>query len=223
MRVALVLLSAGALLAAGNKSVKRMESAAEVLEAVMGVPDKAIPQTLLDKSECAVIVPGVLKAAFGFGGKYGRGYMFCRGAKGVGWRAPAGVRIEGGSFGLQIGGSQTDVIMLVMNSKGVEKLLKSKVTLGADAAAAAGPVGRSTTAETDALMRAEILTWSRSRGLFAGISLHGATLRQDLGANQDLYGREVPNSEIVKGSVGPPESAQRLMGLLNKYSSRRSS
>jgi lipid-binding SYLF domain-containing protein len=206
---------------AGPKAAERLNDAAAVFEQVMEIKERAIPQGLLDKSHCVIVVPGVLRAAFGFGGKYGRGYMACRKAGGLGWSAPAGVRIEGGSFGLQIGGSQTDVIMLVMNENGAEKLLKSKVTLGADAAAAAGPVGRSASAETDALMRAEILTWSRSRGLFAGISLQGATLRQDSRANEEVYGKVVSNAEIVHGKVTAPSSAARLLGLLNKYSSRK--
>jgi lipid-binding SYLF domain-containing protein len=204
-----------------SKAASRLDDAATVFEEVMGIKEKSIPQSLLDKSHCVVVVPGVLKGAFVFGGKYGRGYMSCRKKGGAGWSGPAGIRMEGGSFGLQIGGSQTDVIMLVMNEKGVEKLLKSKVTLGADAAAAAGPVGRTTSAETDAMMRAEILTWSRSRGLFAGISLQGATLRPDGGANEEVYGKEVSNPDIVQGKVTAPAAANKLLGLLNKYSSRR--
>ncbi len=188
----------------------------------MGISEKAIPQTLLDKAECAVVVPGLKKAAFIIGGKYGRGFVSCRLKGGAGWTGPAGVRVEGGSFGLQIGGSETDVIMLVMNERGAQRLLSSKFTLGADAAAAAGPVGRTATAETDATMMAEILTWSRSRGLFAGVSLQGATLRQDLGTNKDMYGRTLENKEVINGNLSAPAPAAKLIGLLNKYSSRKS-
>jgi len=208
---------------AQKETGKRLNESMEVLEAVMRVKENAIPQGLLDKAECVVIVPGVKEGAFIFGGKYGRGFLVCRKRGGVGWGGPGGVRVEGGSFGLQIGGSETDVIMLVMNRKGVEKLLKSRFTLGADASVAAGPVGRTVSAETDALMRAEILTWSRSRGVFAGVSLQGATLRQDLDVNKDLYGQEISNADIVAKGLAAPASASTLISLLNRYSSRKSS
>jgi lipid-binding SYLF domain-containing protein len=174
---------------------------------------------LLDKAHCVVIVPGLKKGAFIVGAKYGKGCISCRkpGEAG-GWSAPGTVRIEGGSFGLQFGGQESDVVLLVMNQKGAERLLASKFTLGADAAVAAGPVGRDARAETDALLTAEILSWSRSRGVFAGISLTGATLRQDLDDNRALYGRTLENKEIVLGDLAPPESATRLLELLQKYS-----
>jgi len=214
------LVSTGFLLAQ-TETVKRLEEAATILQEVMDIADKAIPQSLLDKSECAVIVPGLKKGAFIIGGKFGRGFVSCRKKEGAGWSAPAAVRVEGGSVGLQIGGSETDVIMLVMNQRGVDRLLSSKFTLGGDASVAAGPVGRTATAETDALMTAEILTWSRTRGVFAGVSLHGATLRPDESTNKDLYGRALQNREIVSGNQATPPAASRLIGLLNKYSGRK--
>src|SRR6266852_4919267 len=160
-----------------NESAKRLEESAAVFSEIMSAPDKGIPDELLEKAQCIVIVPGMKKGAFIVGGQYGKGFIECRRASGKGWSAPAAVKVEGGSFGFQIGGSETDAIMLVMNKKGVEKLLSSKFTLGADATVAAGPVGRSASANTDAKMQAEILTYSRSRGVFAGIALDGATLR----------------------------------------------
>jgi lipid-binding SYLF domain-containing protein len=212
-------------LAAGDdkaKQVDRMEEATAVFTEVMATPDHAIPRDLLEKSECIVIVPGVKKAAFVFGAKFGTGYLLCRRAGGAGWSAPGTVRIEGGSFGFQIGASETDVVMLVMNHSGRNHLLSSKFTLGGDASVAAGPVGRTAAAETDAQMSAEILTWSRSKGLFAGISLTGATLRQDLDDNAALYGKRMENREIVKdGETRVPSSAKRLLGLLNEYSDTR--
>jgi lipid-binding SYLF domain-containing protein len=162
-----------------------------------------------------------MKGAFIVGAKYGKGFLSCRKKSGVGWTAPGTVRVEGGSFGLQIGGSETDVIMLVMNERGVQRLLSSKFTLGGDASVAAGPVGRTATAQTDAYMTAEILSWSRSRGLFAGLALTGATLRQDLDDNKELYGRTVENKEIVNKELPPPKSAERLLSLFNKYSARK--
>ena len=198
---------------------ERLDESAKVIKEIMESGDRAIPQDLLDKSHCVVVVPGVKKGAFIVGAKYGRGFISCRKGN-VGWSAPAGVRMEGGSFGFQIGGSETDVIMLVLNERGAEKLMKSKFTLGGDASVAAGPVGRTTSAETDALMRAEILSWSRSRGVFAGISLKGATLRTDQDANRELYGKEMANGEIL-ASGEPPQSAAPLLAQLNKYSSRK--
>ncbi len=208
---------------AADDHLKRLEESAAVLEEVMDTPDKSIPQDLLNKADCVVIVPGLKKGAFIVGAKYGRGFFTCRKKGGVGWSAPAAVRVEGGSFGFQIGGSETDVIMLVMNERGVKRLLASKFTLGADASVAAGPVGRSATAETDATLRAEILTWSRSRGAFAGVALNGATLRQDKDTNKDLYGRAIENRDIILTDRAAPSGAGRLLSLLNKYSSRKSS
>jgi lipid-binding SYLF domain-containing protein len=216
----LVLLLA-CILAAQTDDVKRLKEATAVFTEVMDTPDKAIPQELLEKAHCAVIIPGLKKGAFILGAKYGRGFVTCRKQGGVGWSAPGGVRVEGGSVGFQIGGSETDVVMLVMNERGASRLLSSKFTLGGDASVAAGPVGRSMTAQTDATLRAEILSWSRSRGVFAGISLQGATLRQDEDTNTALYGKKTTNRDIVTNGVAPPADAAPLLAALNKYSSRK--
>jgi len=206
---------------AASDAPKRLQSAAQAFKEVMGIPDKSIPQDLLSKAECIVIVPDLKKGAFIVGGKYGKGFLSCRKKNGVGWSAPGAIRIEGGSVGFQIGGSEMDVFMLVMNEKGVDRLLSSKFTLGGDATVAAGPVGRVAQAETDARMTAEILTWSRARGLFAGIALNGATLREDEDWNTELYGKPLKNREIVEGSVAPPNSAATLLTELDRYSSRK--
>ncbi|MBL8175267.1 MAG: lipid-binding SYLF domain-containing protein [Bryobacterales bacterium] len=221
MRTYFILPFLSGLLFAGAEEDKRLENAAIMFEEVMGTKDKEIPQDLLDKASCAVFVPGLKKGAFVFGAKYGRGFVSCRKKEGPGWSAPGAIRVEGGSFGLQIGGSETDVIMLVMNDKGASRLMSSKFTLGGDASAAAGPVGRTASAETDATMRAEILTWSRARGVFAGISLQGATLRPDKDAIKGIYGKEMENKDIVFGSVETPAAAGKLIGLLNKFSGRK--
>lgn len=204
----------------GEESAKRLNESATVFTEIMATPDKGIPDELLEKAHCIVIVPSMKTAAFVVGGKYGKGYMSCRNPRGAGWSAPGTVRIEGGSVGFQIGGSETDLVMLVMNAGGKNKLLQSKFTLGGEGSVAAGPVGRTATAQTDAQMHAEILSWSRSQGLFAGIALTGATLRQDLDDNADLYGKKMENSQIVSGSVHTPKSATHLIGLLNRYSFR---
>jgi lipid-binding SYLF domain-containing protein len=198
----------------------RLQESAQVLSEIMQAPDKGIPQNLLDDAYCAVIVPGVKKGAFIVGGKYGRGFMVCRGEKHGKWGAPAAVRIEGGSIGWQIGGSDSDVVMLVMSPEGKRSLLQSKFTLGGNAEVAAGPVGRSTSANTDARMSAKILSWSRSHGVFAGLSLNGATLREDLDVNKELYGKSLTNREIVNSNMTPPAGAQPLITELNKYSPR---
>ncbi|HOM98647.1 MAG TPA: lipid-binding SYLF domain-containing protein [Acidobacteriota bacterium] len=206
---------------AGNQEeVQRLEECARVLEEVLDIPE-GIPQDLLDKAECVVVIPSMKKFALGFGGSYGKGAMVCRSGKRFDgpWTAPAMMRLEGGSFGLQLGGSATDVILLVVNSRGAESLLKSKVKLGADAKVAAGPKGRSTEAATDVLMTAEILAYSRSKGIFAGISLEGSTLRPDDGANEDVYGRKIEAQQIVlEGAVDPPAGARPLINLLQKRS-----
>jgi lipid-binding SYLF domain-containing protein len=207
--------------AAEPDTTKRLAAAADAFKEVMDTPDKSIPQQLLDKAQCVVIVPGLKSGAFIVGAKYGKGFVSCRRKDGVGWSAPGSVRIEGGSFGFQIGGTETDVFMLIMNQKGMDRLLTTKFTLGGDATAAAGPVGRSTQAETDAAMTAEILTWSRARGLFAGVSLNGSTLREDDDWNREMYGKALNNREIVTGDVKPPAAAAPLADLLNKYSSRK--
>lgn len=206
---------------AASDAPKRLQIAAEAFKEVMGIPDKAIPQELLEKAECIVIIPDLKKGAFIVGGKYGKGFVSCRKKDGVGWSAPGSIRIEGGSVGFQIGGSEMDVFMLVMNDRGMDRLLGDKFTLGADATVAAGPVGRVAQAETDARMTAEILAWSRARGLFAGIALNGATMREDDDWNQDLYGKPLKNREIVSGSVAPTKSAAPLLRELDRYSSRK--
>ncbi len=203
-----------------NDTEKRLDAAANVLSDIMGAPDKGIPQDLLGKAACVVVVPGVKKGAFVVGAKYGRGFIVCR-KPGRGWSAPAGLKVEGGSVGFQIGGSETDVVMLVMNEGAIDKLLSSKFTIGADASATAGPVGRTAAAETDIQMHAQLLTYSRARGLFAGISLEGATLRPDDDANKDLYAKEISSRDIVRGNTAPPTAASGLLAELNKYSARR--
>ena len=206
------------LVAKDSESVKRLNEAAMVFSEIMATPDKGIPEDLLAGAHCVVIVPGLKTAAFLIGGKYGKGYVSCR--RRGGWSAPGTVRIEGGSVGFQIGGSMTDLIMLVMNQGGADKLLSSKFTLGAEGSVAAGPVGRTATAQTDLQMHAEILSWSRSQGLFAGLALEGATLRQDLDDNAELYGKRLKNREIVTTSVRTPRAAAKLIGLLNKHPAR---
>jgi len=213
--------SACLLSAAANPDAERLNRAATVFQEVMQAPDKGVPQDLLDRSQCIVVVPGLKKGAFVVGAKYGRGFFSCRAKGGAGWGAPAAVRVEGGSFGFQIGGSETDVVMLVMNQRGAERLLLSKFTLGGDASVAAGPVGRTATAETDAYMTAQILTYSRSRGVFAGLSLSGATLRQDLDSNKSIYGKTVTNKEIIEGGVAVPAMAKGFIAALDKYSARK--
>lgn len=194
----------------------RLNAAAVVLKEIAGQPDAGIPRDLFKKAECVVIVPGMKKGAFIVGGKYGRGFMSCRKDSG-GWTAPGGVRVEGGSVGFQIGGTETDVIMLVMNESGVDKLLSSQFTIGGEASAAAGPLGRNASALTDAQMRAEILSWSRARGVFAGISLDGATLRGDDSTNTELYGRETSNRALITNAIPAPAGADRLMKELSKF------
>jgi len=221
LRLFAALVLGSTLASAANDAPARLSAAANSFKEVMGIPDKSIPQDLLSKAYCIVIVPDLKKGAFIFGAKYGKGFVSCRQKDGVGWSAPGSIRVEGGSFGLQIGGTETDVFMLVMNERGMERLLSTKFTLGGDATAAAGPVGRSTQAETDAALTAEILTWSRARGLFAGISLSGATLREDSDWNMELYGKSITNREVVTGSTAPPASAGSLMTELNRYSSRK--
>lgn len=224
MRMNLILaatLAVTPLLAKDNEPAKRLNAAALVFSEIMAAPDQRIPQDLLDNAHCIVIVPELKTAAFLVGGKYGKGYVSCRPSNGIGWSAPATVRIEGGSVGFQIGGSQTDLILLVMNERGADKLLSSQFTLGGEGSIAAGPVGRTATAGTDAFMRAEILSWSRSQGVFAGISLHGATLRQDLDDNATLYGKPLENRQIVTTPVSAPKAAKKLIDVLNKHSSRR--
>ena len=211
------------LLAADNeKETDRVENSGKVMSEILNVPDN-IPQSLLNKAECVIVLPSVLKAAFIVGGSYGRGVMTCRGGENFtgAWGAPTMMALEGGSFGLQIGGEATDFVLLLMNDRAAKGVLSSKVKLGGDASVAAGPVGRTTSAATDATMRAEILSYSRARGVFAGISLEGSTLRPDNDANKKLYGKEIKADEIVlKHAVKAPTSAHQLLASLNKKSPR---
>lgn len=201
---------------------ERLTEASDVFSEIMKTPDKGIPQDLLSKAECVIILPNVKKAAFVVGGEYGRGFAECRNTSGTGWGAPAAMKLEGGSLGFQIGGSSTDLILLVMNRKGMDKLMQDKVTLGADASIAAGPVGRTAAAQTDARLDAEILSWSRSKGLFAGISLKGASLRPDEKENAALYGHDMTNKEILAGNMRAPDGAHDLIANLNRYASSSS-
>jgi SH3 domain-containing YSC84-like protein 1 len=196
---------------------ERLADATQIINEVMATPDKGIPQDLLEKAHCIVIVPGMKQAALGIGGKYGRGFATCRRPT-AGWGAPSAVRVEGGSFGFQIGASSTDVVMLVMNERGMKRLLEDKFTLGANASVAAGPVGRSTTAQTDAQLSAEILSWSRSKGLFAGVALEGSTLRNDLDENQELYGQKLHSKDILMTNRAVPAGGRPLVATLNRYS-----
>jgi lipid-binding SYLF domain-containing protein len=201
---------------ADEEPSRRLADAAAVFSEIMHSPDKGIPQDLLEHSSCVAIIPGLKKAGFIVGAKYGKGYVSCRTR--AGWSAPATVRIEGGSVGFQIGATEADVVLLIRNRRGMDHLLSDQFTLGGDASVAAGPVGRDATAQTDAMMNAEILAWSRSRGLFAGVALQGATLRQDLDDNEKLSGRRLDNKEILTNGVPPPPAAERLIGELNRRS-----
>lgn len=198
---------------------KRLTEAASVFNEIMGSPDKGIPQDLLAKAECVIVVPNLKKAAFVVGGEYGKGFATCRDANHTGWTGPANIEINGGSVGFQIGGEETDVIMLVMNRKGMDKLMGDKVTIGADASVAAGPVGRTASAQTNARLDAEILAWSRSKGAFAGLALKGGSLRPDKSDNRDLYGRDVTNREILTGTVKAPTGSDSLSMAINRFAS----
>ena len=205
-----------------TKVDERLDASADTLTDMMHAGDHDIPQDLLEKAHCIVVVPGMKKAGFIFGAKYGRGFAACRRPNNAGWSAPATMRVEGGSVGFQIGASETDVVLLVMNDRGMKHLLSDKFTIGGDATAAAGPIGRGVSAQTDAMMNAEVLSYSRSRGLFAGISLEGATLRPDGDANRELYGHESTNREILTGDFKTPVAARKFERALNKDSAERS-
>src|SRR5580698_3557472 len=213
-------LVATAALYAANKEQKRLENSGVVMQEIMNTPEN-IPQEVLEKADCVVVFPSVLKAAFVVGASYGRGAMVCRTGENCrgAWGAPAMMALEGGSIGCQIGGQATDLVLLIMNDRGASSILSSKVKLGADASIAAGPVGRDAAANTDAYMRAEILSYSRTRGVFAGVSLEGSTLRPDDGANEDVYGRKLTSREIVfGGAVGVPPSGRHLVRVLDRNS-----
>ncbi len=209
---------------AADREIKvddRLDASADTLADMMRASDKGLPQNLIDKARCVVVIPGMKKAGFILGAKYGRGFAVCRRAGGLGWSAPAAMRVEGGSVGFQIGLSETDVVLLVMNDGGMKHLLSDKFTLGGDASVAAGPVGRDLAAQTDAMMKAEMLSYSRSHGLFAGISLEGATLRPDEDSNKELYGRAATNREILTGDFKTPASAGKFEHALNRDSVTR--
>jgi lipid-binding SYLF domain-containing protein len=209
---------------AQEKEQDRLKESGLVLRDILESPDKGIPHDLIKKAECVVVYPSVKKAAFVVGASYGRGVMTCRAGQNFTgpWSAPTMMALEGASFGLQIGGEATDFILLIMNEKGARSVLSSKVKLGGDASAAAGPVGRTTSAETDIVMKAEILSWSRAQGLFAGVSLAGSTMRTDDDANKHIYGKEVSGQDIVyKHEVAAPPSASQMLAELNKISSHR--
>ena len=217
-RIGLILPLTLAVMSAGSDGPqKRITESATVLSEIMGAKDKGIPEDLLEKAQCVGVVPNLKRVGFVFGAKYGKGVVVCRGSEQAGWSAPSTIRIEGGSVGLQIGLGETDLVFIVMNQRGMDKLMKDKFTVGADASAMAGPVGRSAEARTDAMMHAEILAYSRSRGLFAGVSLEGATLRPDNDDNRAIYERSVTQSAILRGEVNAPASAEQLYAELNRY------
>lgn len=218
-------LVATAPLFAGNKEQRRLESTGVVMQEIMNTPEN-IPQEVMENARCVIVFPSVLKAAFVIGASYGRGAMVCRTGKDFRgpWGAPAMYALEGGSVGFQIGGQATDLVLLIMNDRGASSILDSKVKLGADASVAAGPVGRDAAANTDAYMRAEVLSYSRSRGLFAGISLEGSTLRPDNDATAEVYGRKLTAREIVLGgNIGIPKSGRHLVAVLQKGAPRNES
>ncbi len=211
--------------AAQDKEQDRVENAGKVMGEILNAPD-SIPQSVLDKADCVVVLPSVLKFAIGIGGSYGRGVMTCRSGKSFHgkWGAPTMMALEGGSVGLQLGGQATDFVLLLMNRRAASSILTSKVKLGGDASAAAGPVGRNASAETDVTMRAEVLSYSRARGLFAGISLAGSTLRPDNDANEKLYGKKVSAKAVVLNGAEPvPPSAEKLLAILQKASPKNMS
>ena len=218
---AMLLIAMPLLVSAQNRPTRRALRAGEVLNEIMGTPEKGIPQNLMGKCQCIAIIPGVKKIGFGLGGRYGKGVIVCRGQNDSGWTGPSTVRIEGGSIGLQIGGSSTDFVLLVMNKRGAEKLLASKFTVGGDASVAGGPVGRSAQAQTDAQMTAQILSYSRSKGAFAGVSLEGSTLRPDHKDNEKIYGQHVEPKQVLTAQIPAPSSVQPLIDTLNKYSTSK--
>ena len=225
LSLALCFVLASAALDAANKEQGRLENCGVVMQEVLDVPDN-IPQELLEKAECVIVIPSMTKVAMGIGGSYGRGAMVCRSGETFNgpWGAPAMYAIEGGSFGLQLGAESTDVVLLVMNKRGVDALLSSQVKLGANASAAAGPKGRTVEASTDASMRAEILSYSRARGLFAGVSLEGTSLRPDDDATKEVYGRKMTARSIVTGKgIGVPASGRHLVDVLQKRAPRNES
>jgi lipid-binding SYLF domain-containing protein len=227
LKCCICVLAAGALgsaALAADREIKvtdRLDASADTLTDMMRASDRGIPGDLLDKSKCIVVIPGMKKVGFVFGAKYGSGFAVCRRPGNVGWSAPAAMRVEGGSVGFQIGASETDIVLLVMNDGGMHHLLSDKFTIGGEATAAAGPLGRDAAAQTDTMMNAEMLSYSRSRGLFAGVSLEGATLRPDEDANRELYGRSATNREILTGDFKTPAVAVKFEHALNRDSVSR--
>jgi SH3 domain-containing YSC84-like protein 1 len=211
------LTTAGLVMADTPEPVKRIHESASVLDEIMNAGDHSIPRDLLKKADCVGIVPSLKRGGFIIGAKYGKGVITCRAANRAGWSAPSTIRVEGGNIGFQIGLGETDVIFVVMNGKGEKDLMRDRFTIGADASAMAGPLGRDAAAETDAMMRAEILAYSRSRGIFAGVTLDGATLRPDNDDNALIYGKPLTQTEILHGKVAPPPAADELYAELNKY------
>jgi lipid-binding SYLF domain-containing protein len=201
--------------------VARLDAATQVLEEMMNAGDKGIPANLFAGAHCVVVIPNMVKAGFIFSGKFGRGFASCRRPNGTGWTGPAAMRAEGGGFGLQAGGSAVDIIMLVMSQRGMQGLLATRFTLGGEASVAAGPVGRQATAQTDPSMRADILSWSRSRGIFGGLSLQGGTLRGDGDVNKALYGHDVSDAEILTGKVKSPAVASKFLATVRKFGGLR--
>ena len=206
---------------AQKNAAERLQAATEDLNAIMNASDKGIPQDLLNKATCVVVIPNLKKGGFIVGAEYGKGFFTCRKTSGVGWSAPGSLRISGGKFGLLIGGAETDVIMLVMNPTGMEHLLSDKFQLGGEASAAAGPLGRDASAMTDAEMHAEILTYSRSKGLFGGLDLGGAAVTEDKQSNRELYGSEMSNKDILNGHPRIPAAARTFIHTLDRQSSRK--
>jgi len=217
LATSLLVLSAGSLFGA-SKEDERLANAAKVFGEIMSAPDKGIPGSVLNKADCIVIIPGMKKGGFIIGGRYGKGEVTCRNQDKTAWGAPAMLEMGGGSFGLQIGAEAVDVVMLVMERSGMDSLLKDKFTLGADASVAAGPVGRESAADTDAVMKAKILSYSRTHGVFGGLELAGASLFQDSNANKAVYGKAIDAPDILGGKVSTPPAAQPVIDVLTKYS-----
>ena len=207
--------------AASNPTLQRLQVAGTVMDEIMQSPDNGIPQDLLRKAHCAVVVPGLKKGAFFLGGTYGKGFMTCRQESGVGWSAPAAIRMEGGGIGLQFGGSETDLVLLVMTEKGADRLMSSQFAFGGEGTVAAGPVGRQINAETDIKFTNDLFSWSRSRGVFAGISVSGATMRQDQDDNEDLYGKKYTTVQVIHSGLTSPTEGSKLFSILNAESSQK--
>ena len=204
-----------------REAAERLTEASTIFSELMNAGDKGIPHDLVEKAQCAVVVPGLKKGAFIVGGQFGKGFITCRDDKARGWSAPAAIRVEGGSVGFQIGGSETDVVMLVMNHRGAERLMGDKFTVGAEGEVAAGPVGRDASAQTDAKLTAEMLSWSRSRGVFAGVSLKGTTMRPDREENEAMYGTPLSTKDVVNGNARPTPEGRAFIAALNTVPAER--